>query len=458
MKKIINYSIKGLLTCCMIIFSACSLDIVVDPNNPSLGSVLNNASKAELQTLVSGLEAGHRDYFTNATQMFGCFGREVWAYFASDPRFASDWLGVGISATYQDFFASAGTYVDPYQAVKQANVLIQSVGSTTVVTAQEANGYTGFAKTIKAYQLIWPLMQQYQNGIRTDVSDPLNPGPTQTYAQALATIRTLLDEGRTDLQNAGSSFSFTLTSGFSGFNTPAGLILVNRAIAARLALYASDNVGALTALTASFMNLGASTAAAMNVGPAHVWGNSPDIPNPLFYPRNQVTSTILIVHPALIQDALPGDARIPAKFYQRTNLVTSSGIKDGSGNNIPGEYQDNRYTGVTSPTPFIRNEELMLIYAEANIGTNTAAVTTTINAIRNTWGVGNYTGGTTNNQLLEEILFQRRYSLWAEGGHRWIDLRRTGKLDAAHVDLRDQGTLFTQVARRTSETNWDANN
>ena len=454
MKKIMKYLSTGLLTFSLMIMSACSLDTVVDPNNPSLGSVLNNASKAELQTLVSGLEARHRGYYISATQMFGCFGREVWAYFASDPRFASDWLGVGIPDTYQDFFASAGTYTTPYQAVKQANVLIQSVANTGALTAQEASGYNGFAKTIKAYQLIWPLMQQYQNGIRVDVEDPLNPGPTLTYPNALAAIRALLDEARTDLQNAGTSFDFDLTNGFTGFNTPAGMIQVNRAIAARLALYANDMPAALTALSASFMNLGAATTAALNVGPSHVWGNSPDVENGLYYPRNQVTNTILIAHPALIEDALPGDGRVPLKFYQRTNLVSSSGIKDAGGNNILGEYQDNRYSGVTSPTPFIRNEELLLIYAEANIGTNNPLAITTINTIRNIWGVGPYTGPTTNNDILEEVLFQRRYSLWAEAGHRWIDLRRTGKLDAAHVDLRDQGNIFTQVAKRTTETNW----
>jgi hypothetical protein len=32
-----------------------------------------------------------------------------------------------------------------------------------------------------------------------------------------------------------------------------------------------------------------------------------------------------------------------------------------------------------------------------------------------------------------ELLKQKRYSLLFEGGHRWIDLRRYGRLDASHV-------------------------
>ena len=447
-----------LLVCTSLVFS-CNVDEVVDPNNPSLGGVLSDASKAELQVLVTGLEARGRVYFTNATQMFGSFGREVWAYFGSDPRFQNDWLGIVRTETYPDFFASAGTYVNPYLAVKQANILIQSVANTDAVTAQEAAGYTGFAKTMKGYQLIWPLMQQYQNGIRVAVEDPLNPGPTLGYDEALAAIRQILDDGMADLQAAGSSFAFDLSSGFSGYDTPAGMMEVNRAIAARVALYAEDYSGALTALNGSFMDLSSATPANMNAGPAHVFGEAPDVNNPLFYPLDAATSTILIVHPSMIEDALPGDARVTNKFFERTNPVTNANIQDSNGDNIPGEYQDKRWATNTSPIPFIRNEELILIYAEASLmqGEDGDAVDA-INLIRNTWNLPDYSGGVTTNELMEEILFQRRYSLWAEGGHRWIDLRRTDRLNGTYVDLRDGGNIFTQVSRRTSEINWDLSN
>jgi hypothetical protein len=304
-------------------------------------------------------------------------------------------------------------------------------------------------------------MQQYNNGIRFDVDEPLNPGPFLDYDDALAAIRMLLDEGNSDLNNAGSSFFFDLTSGFSGFNDPDGMQQVNRAIAARLALYAEDYQGALTALNNSFMDLNVteSTSEKMNIGPAHVYGEAPDINNPLFYPLDQSTNTILIVHPALIEDALPGDARLN-KFAERVNNpVQNSGITDANGNQLLGRYQDARWATNTSPIPFIRNEELILIYAEANaqLGNVTEAVDA-INTVRNTWGLDDYDGATDTESLIDEILFQRRYSLWAEAGHRWIDLRRTGRLNSDYIDLRDTGNIFTQVARRTSETNWENRN
>ena len=442
--------------------AACEVDEVTDPNNPSLASVQEGASRAELQSLVTGLEARHREYFANATQMFGSFGREVWAFFASDPRFLNDWLGKNnVSETYPNFFASEDTYVAPYTAVKQANVLIDAAVNTSVITPAEQAGYTGFAKTIKAYQLLFPLLQQYENGIRVDVEDPLNPGPIVSYDEALQIIRGLLDEGAQDLQGAGEAFDFALTPGFSNFNTPATFLQVNRAIAARAALYAEDWPGTLMALEGSFLdlNVDAGSSDKMAVGPAHVWGNAPDEPNPLFYPLDAATNTILIAHTALIEDSLPGDQRVRNKFFERAEPVTSSGLRDNQDGQIPGIYQDKRWETNTTPIPFIRNEELILLYAEAQArsGGTTEAVEA-INTVRNTWEVEDYSGGTSLDELIDEILLQRRYSLWAEGGHRWIDLRRTGRLNEDYIDLRDGGTIFTQVSRRTTETNWEQNN
>lgn len=449
-----------IIVCLFVGLVACEVEEVTDPNNPSLASVQAGASKAELQGLVTGLETRQRIYFKNATEMFGVFGREVFAYFGSDPRFVGDWLGIGQDGeTYPDFFASDNTYVAPYLAVKQANVLIEAASNTDVVTPDEQAGYTGFAKTIEAYQLMFPLLQQYENGIRLDVEDPLNPGPVVGYDEALQAIRDLLDEAAQDLANAGETFDFTLTSGFSNFNTPATFLEVNRAIAARAALYAEDWSGTLAALEESFMNLEANDADALYVGPSHIYGNDPDAPNPLFYPLNAETNTILIVHPTLIEDALPGDERVANKFFLRDQPVTNTSLRNTDDALIPGLYQDNRWASNADPIPFIRNEELLLIYAEANarLG-NTAEVVAAVNTIRTTWGLEDYSGDTDQEALIEEILFQRRYSLWAEAGHRWIDLRRTGRLNEDYIDLRDGGSIYTQVSRRTSEINWDQSN
>ncbi|MEL7221731.1 MAG: RagB/SusD family nutrient uptake outer membrane protein [Bacteroidota bacterium] len=447
--------IMGLMAIGLLAFTACEIDTVTDPNNPSLASVTSDASKAEMQVLITGLEARHRGYVENAAEMFGSFGRECYAYFGSDPRFLNDWLGLGGNAeTYPDFFASAGTYVNPYLAVKQANIIIEATNNSSKLTSEEAFGYTGFAKTIKGFQLLWPLMQQYENGIRIDVEDPLNPGPTLDFDAALLEIRNILNDGYNDLLKAGDGFSFNLTAGFNGFSTPASMIEVNRAIAARAALYAEDYPGALNVLNESFMNLDAATAAELNVGPQHSYGNAPDVANPMFYNLDAATSTILIVHPSMLEDALPGDGRL-GKFAERVNNpITDASlfeIIEGDTIAIVGQYQDARWETNIDAVSFIRNEELILIYAEAQAREGGDAVSA-INTIRNIWGIGDYTGDTDTESLIDEILFQRRYSLWLEG-HRWVDMRRLGRLN--EIDTRERGTIYTQVARRVSEISWD---
>jgi len=86
---------------------------------------------------------------------------------------------------------------------------------------------------------------------------------------------------------------------------------------------------------------------------------------------------------------------------------------------------------------------LMLLRAEANCAASTSgsctgdttAATTDINFIRVNSGGLAASSGLNASTILDELLKQKRYSLLFEGGHRWIDLRRYGKLDATHVAI-----------------------
>jgi hypothetical protein len=413
--------------------------------------VLNDATRGELQNIVTGLESRHRGYVGNSTLLFGSFGREVWAFFESDPRFTVDWLGQeSITEPYPNFFGSGGSYNTPYQAIKQANLLIEAVQNTTTITETEANAYLGFAKTIQAYQYLIPLNGQYQNGIRFDVSEPLNPGPFLSYENALDQIILLLDDAYDDL-NSANSVPFRITQGFGEFGTIDGLKQVNRAIKARASIYAEDFTDALVALDDSFLELEAGEQS-MNRGISHVYGNPPDSFNPLFYPLDANTNQILVVHPSMIEDAETGDLRVENKFFERTNPVSNANVPEAA------RYQDARFESNTSSIPYLRNEELMLIYAEAlahrGQGSDFVDAETAINLIRTTWNLPPVTLSTFD-EIINQVLFERRYSLWAEGGHRWIDARRYDRLD--EITAR-YGRVFTQLARPTSETNWDEQN
>ena len=93
------------------------------------------------------------------------------------------------------------------------------------------------------------------------------------------------------------------------------------------------------------------------------------------------------------------------------------------------QYEEN-----TAPLAIIRNEELILLRAEAHMKRGTSAGDTEamrlLNLIRTeSGGLAEIPEVLTGKLLEDELLEQRRFSLLFEGGHRWIDMRRYGRLD-----------------------------
>lgn len=448
--------LKAVLIPAVLGFTACNplqLDEVLDPNNPSLASVETNATKEQVQFLLTGLEASHRNYVVNISQAWNTFGREIWYLNASDPRFQTDWLGQAGRVPDRAYFGfgttGGGSWASPYQAIKQADVLISSSNGSALLVDAEKKAVSGFAKMIQGYQFMIPANFVYENGIRIDVKDPLKPGKFVKYEEALNHIKSVLDQADQDFAAAGSgAFPLRLTPGFAAYNTIPNLRKVNKAILARLNAYRKDWQGILTALDGSFMEMGGN----LNAGPSHPFLGPPDGFNPLFYLPNAAVNTIIVVHPSMIDDATPGDLRVSRKFFKRNTPV----VVTTDATPLSALYQDARWTTNTAPIPFIRNEELILLKAEAhaNLGQTTEAVNA-INVIRNAAAIGNYTGATTKDALINEILYQRRYSLWAEPwGHRWIDARRYNKLNEIPTSY-DKGTIFKQFPHPQAEVNWD---
>ena len=256
-----KYILKAFLIPAVLGFTACNplqLDEVLDPNNPSLASVETNATKEQVQFLLTGLEASHRSYVTNISQAWNGFGRETWYLNASDPRFQTDWLGQAGRVPDRSYFGfgstGGGSWASPYQAIKQADVLISSSNGSTLLVDAEKKAVSGFAKMIQGYQFMIPANFVYENGIRIDVKDPLKPGKFVKYEEALNHIKSVLDQADQDLAAAGSgAFPLKLTPGFAAFNTIPNLRKVNKAILARLNAYRKDWQGILTALDGSFM-------------------------------------------------------------------------------------------------------------------------------------------------------------------------------------------------------------
>jgi hypothetical protein len=414
-KNIKIYSI--LFLAIILLFTACKKDYG-NLNNATVEDLLKNATQSELNNLVSGTESGMRGSLSFYLDDVSIIGRETYRFSGSEPRYVLDLLGANSSTLTGDNFYITFPWAARYKVVKNCNTLIQAANNSTLVTNEQKKAYVGFARTIKAYQLLLNLNLTYTNGIRVNVADPNHLGPLVSYNDGLAAITSILDSAKTDL--TGATVPFPL-AGFANFSDAAGLLQFNRAIAARVSVYQKNWQTALDDLGASFFGLNVD----FNTGVYHVFGTgSGDQLNPVFIPQNQ-NGEVRVAHPSFAADIEEGDDRI-----NKTSLRTSPAALSG----LSSDRDVWLYTSSTAPVGIIRNEELILIYAEANIQLNnlTAAVTA-LNKIRTTHGLGNYSGAVTQPALITEMLNQRRYSLFFEG-HRWVDLRRYDLLTTLPID------------------------
>ena len=85
---------------------------------------------------------------------------------------------------------------------------------------------------------------------------------------------------------------------------------------------------------------------------------------------------------------------------------------------------------ISSPIPIVRNEELPLIEAEARWFTaDQAGAMTYLNEVRTrSGGLVALAMPASDAAFIDALLYERRYSLMLEGGHRWLDMRRFDRL------------------------------
>ena len=393
-------------------------------NGADTTSISEDISKGELANAVAGVFADMRVRLGTQVDAMSVVGREYWRIQSSDPRWTADLL----TGTLDDnSFYSNNPYAARYATVRDCNLILEGLVNTTAdFTEAEISASRGLVNTLKAHELLMVLNMLYENGIRIDVDDPDNLGAFVGYSETLGLLSDMLATAATDLSAGGSSFPFAIPGGFAGMDTPATFVQFNKALAARIATYQGDYPKTLTLLADSFMDLDGD----LNAGAYFTFSlTGADIANPLFFAANSTVANARITHPTFIADAEAGDARLD-KAPLRDAALTAD--------NLTGSNDVLVYTSNIDPVGIIRNEELILLYAEANMTINPGEAETAINVVRNAAGLDDIAPGAVD---VDRILYERRYSLFAEGGHRWIDLRRFGKIDDLPLDRAGDGTV-----------------
>jgi starch-binding outer membrane protein, SusD/RagB family len=428
------------LTVAVLVTGACDFKIT-DPNNPL--PIGNNPSLAQIQAAAAGILVAARSDAADWNLDAGIIGREAYRFDGSDPRFISELLEGPLDPGGGAF--GGDHWSEEYATIRTINDLLNVIGTATALSAAEQNATRGFAETFEAYSYLMVLMGHAEDSIPVDVNRPVTdpPAPFVTNDSAYHFVSNLLDTADVHLAAGGTAFPFDVGAGFKDatrgdFSTPALFRRVNRALKARVEVYRGSlgcgnpcYTAALTALGASFIDTAG--AATLDDGAYHVYSTRPgDIVNPLF--QNPLTGENL-VHPSLrdsVEQKSGGgdDNRYTAKVVSRT--LTSAGVPP-----LSSDLGWLRYPTADAPIPIIRNEELILLRAEANnaLG-NPAPAAADINYIRVTSGglaaIGGL-GAQTQTQIRDEMLRQKKYSLLYEG-HRWNDMRRLGLLNLILID------------------------
>lgn len=407
--------------------SGCGSLDVPDLNNPSLDDFRERPTRPAVLTAATGLLLGHRAGVAapnGYVAQLGIIGREAYVFDPADPRAVGELLGPTLDPGGPAF--GGNHWTNPYLNIRNANALLDSLDKVPNTPDAEKEGLRGFAKTMQALDFLVVINTRDTEGAPIDVNLPIGQlAPIVGKEAVFERIAALLDEGHTHLENAGETFPFQLSPGFAGFNTPTTFRQFNRALAARVAVYRGRYPEALTALSQSFLN----QTQPLELGIYHSFGtNSGDTDNGLI-------SVNVFAHPSIVTDAeLQDDGTVDDRVVRK--LTRLPAVRTAADGKLSTEWRFRIYPTNNSPVTIIRNEELILLRAEANIGArNFGPAADDLNFIRTTSGRLSPRLDIDETNALDELLKQKRYSLLFEGGHRWIDLRRYGRLDTLPREL-----------------------
>jgi len=425
---------------------ACSYDIA-NPNTPDV--IGEDPNRSEVSATANGILIATRSDMADWALDGGIFGREAYRFDGSDPRFVGELMQGPLDPGSNAF--GGDHWAEEYAAIRTANDLLAVIGTATALTAEEQSATKGFAHTFQAYNFLIVLDSHLQDSIPVDVGTDVTaaPAPFVSNADAYARVISLLDGAVAELDAGGAAFPFSLPPGFTGFNTPATFRQFNRALRARVAVYRADYTNALAILAESFID----PAGPLDRGVYMDFSAGPgDFANPLAIDP-QVGENF--GHPSLRTGAqLQPTGEPDQRFLDK--LVDRPPRSAGTPTQLTSDLGWIRYPSPNSSIPIIKNEELILLRAEANIGLNNAAgAVPDLDLVRTTsGGLAPYAGAVDQASLVTELLYNKRYSLMYEGGHSWVDYRRWGRLDALKTNERGgdlPDVIFTTLPIPTPE-------
>ena len=453
MKKYIATVIAGVA-----LLGACKDSTAVpDFNNPSLSEIVGRPlTKIGLQNLVTGYHDAQRASLGVAPANYIVFGevmaRDGYRTDASESRYVNEFLN---GTPDPSAFSGGGNWTAFMRDIRAANTILQalpSIPATENVSAQQQAGVRGMVRTMKAIDYYKALEYRDTLGVPVALDVPLGAplAPILCKPKVSAYVAALLDSAYADLQAAGTAtFPVKLPPGFAGFNTPATFALFNRGWKGKVELYrALDHTSptgtagftaALAALNASYINT--TDPAQIGTGVYFTFStNTGDTPN-------QLVDGNLHLNPQISDSLQAGDRR-----GSKIIAVTPATIQGLT-------YKSNFRVAQTDPIAYLKNEELILLRAQAEVGLgDLPGALEDVNWVRaNSGGLGALPPFVTATEAIDAILREKRYSLLFESAHRLVDLRAYSRLNVTYFKKERPGDVFIK-ALPIPQTEADARN
>jgi len=438
--------------CLMIIFYliACNKLVEIPPPSTTITTSQVFADSIDAAAAISGIYSriqydGNGLAFCNGIETVIC-------------GLSSDELVSFYTDSYLNFYAntlnpSEGNlyfffWQQPYQCIYQANTCIEGLQTASSIPQPVKNQFTGEAKFFRS------LFYFYLVNLFGDIPYVSSSNWRQTDTMGRTNSSVIYQKIIDDLKDAqsllGEDYSFS-----NGQRTR-----INRhaaaALLARVYLFIGDWRNAEMQASSVINNTQFSLESDLNS--VFLANNRESI---LQWELN--TSYGFYNSTAVGYNILPPDVSLPPGYYASAQLLSS--FENGDNRRIHW-FNENTYEGTTYTYPYkykvgqheqvpngsaseyftvLRLAEQYLIRAEARAQQgNVAEAAADLNIIRNRAGLSN-TGATTQAELMSAILHERQVELFAEWGHRWLDLKRTGKVNdvmSIATPLKNTGTTW----------------
>lgn len=428
---------------CLMIASSCNKFLDVDPPDTSASAATTYSSNAQAAAVLTGIYGRLVDNSTDfadgrasITVFTGLTGDEFEAF-------------PGSGATYMNAYTNSpdlevqSAWSELYAQIYVCNAAIEGISGSAGITPDMKKQLLGEAKFMRGF------MNFYLASLWGNV--PLVMSTDYRINQSIprSTASAIYNQVLTDLTEAKELLS-------NDYKMPNGTVATERvrpnkaaaaAMLARVYLYLGDwakaeaeatgvisnNKFELVSLNDVFLRgskeavwqlASISAGSYTHDGSAFIRTVAPNPNEPVALSRNLVNAFVT------------GDQR-------KTSWVDSITVATVK-YYYPKKYKVKIPPANTTATEFLmvlRLAEQYLIRAEAraklNNLTGANSAQSDINEIRKRAGLGN-TPATTQPDLLDAIEQERRMELFTEWGHRWLDLKRTNRLDAVMAVVSEQ--------------------